>query len=95
MTTFAAILAVLSGTAAALFAYLASSHQQWRAAGRWPSRWRWWPGVVCALVSLAAMLRLLAPMEAAFAWSILLMLAASVMPFLGAWRALSRAGGAP
>ncbi|MCP5471939.1 MAG: hypothetical protein H7A18_07680 [Sinobacteraceae bacterium] len=83
------LLAILTGAAAAVLFYLASPQQQWRAAG--PVRGRWWPGSVCALASLMATLQLLAPMESVFAWSVLLMFVASIMPFLGAWRRRSRA----
>ncbi len=93
MTLLLALLAAASGTAAALLAYLASPQQQWRAAGPWPSRRRGWPGAACALASLLAMLRVLAPMEAVFAWAVLLMFVWSLAPFLGAWRARTRARG--
>lgn len=91
MTALLTLLATLSGSASALLFYLASPQQQWRAAGPWPARLRGWPGIACALVSLLAMLRLIAPMEAVFAWSVLLMFVWSVAPFLGAWRARVRA----
>lgn len=91
MTTWLAVLAVAGGTLGALLFYLASPQQQWRAAGPWPARCRWWPASVCALASLLATTRLLAPTEAVFAWSVLLMFVASIAPFLGAWRARSRA----
>ncbi|MFT3763792.1 MAG: hypothetical protein QM761_14520 [Pseudoxanthomonas sp.] len=95
MTALLAILATVSGSASALLFYLASPQQQWRAAGPWPARHGWWPGTVCALVSLLATMRVIAPMEAVFAWSVLLMLVWSVAPFVGAWRARSRAGRKP
>lgn len=91
VTTWLIVLAVNSGTASALLFYLASPQQQLRAAGPWPARRRWWPATVCALVSLVVMMRLLAPMEAVFAWGVLLMFVASIAPFLGAWRARARA----
>lgn len=94
MTAWLASLAVVSGVAGALLFYLASPQQQLRAAGPWPARRRWWPGTVCTLVSLAATTRVLAPMEAVFAWSVLLMFVGSIAPFLGAWRARARAGDA-
>src|SRR5690606_40787359 len=78
---------------AALLFYLASPQQQLRASGPWPARHRGWPGSLCAAASLLAMLPLLAPMEAVFAWSVLLMLGTSLAPFLGLWRARTRAGG--
>lgn len=90
MNPWLLLLATLSGTAAAVLFYLASPQQQWRTAGPWPARWRWWPGSLCALLALASMTRLLAPMEAVFAWCVLLMFIGSIVPFLGAWR--SRAG---
>lgn len=92
MTIWLAVLATVSGSASALLFYLASPQQQWRAAGPWPARLRWWPGTVCALVSLIAMTQAIAPMEAVFAWSVLLMFVWSIAPFLGAWRARVRAG---
>ncbi|MCL7714800.1 hypothetical protein [Stenotrophomonas mori] len=94
MTLLYALLATASGTAAALLSYLASPQQLWRAAGPWPARHRAWPTAACALVSLLAMLRLLAPLEAVFAWSVLLMFVWSLAPFLGAWRARVRSRGA-
>lgn len=90
MTLWLSLLAALSGTAAAVLFYLASPQQQWRAAGSWPRRWRGWPGSLCALLSLASMMRLLAPKEALFAWCVLLMFVASIVPFLGAWRSHGR-----
>ncbi|MFT4196320.1 MAG: hypothetical protein QM601_00145 [Pseudoxanthomonas sp.] len=89
MTAFFALLATLTGSASALLFYLASPQQQWRAAG--PLHMRWWPGSLLALMSLLAMLQVVAPMEAVFACCVLWMLAASVAPFLGAWRARRRA----
>ncbi|WP_313927639.1 hypothetical protein [Pseudoxanthomonas sp.] len=93
MTIWLAILATVSGCAAALLLYLASPQQQWRAAGPWPSRHGWWPGTLLALVSLVAAMQVVAKMEAVFAWSVLLMFVWSIAPFIGAWRARSRAGG--
>ncbi|MFT4257346.1 MAG: hypothetical protein QM599_10375 [Pseudoxanthomonas sp.] len=90
-STFFTVLATVSGSASALLFYLASSQQQWRAAGPWPARHGWWPGTLLALVSLLATMRVVAPMEAVFAWSVLLMFVWSVAPFIGAWRARSRA----
>lgn len=92
MNTFLALLATIAGIASAMLFYLASPQQLLRAAGPWPARHRWWPGTLCAAASLLAISRLLAPMEAVFAWSVLLMLAWSVAPFLGLWRARARAG---
>ena len=85
------MLATLSGTASAWLFYLSSPQQQWRAEGAWPKRQPWWPGIVFALVSLVAMTQVMAPMEAVFAWSVLLMFVTSIAPFLGAWRARTRA----
>jgi len=93
MSTVLALLATAAGIAAALLFYLASPQQQLRASGPWPARHRGWPGSLCAAASLLAMLPLLAPMEAVFAWSVLLMLGTSLAPFLGLWRARTRAGG--
>lgn len=92
MTAWLASLAVASGVTGALLVYLASPQQLLRVAGPWPTRRRWWPGTACTLVSLAATTRVLAPMEAVFAWSVLLMFVGSIAPFLGAWRARARAG---
>ena len=91
MNTALALLATAAGIAAALLSYLASPQQLLRARGPWPARRRWWPATLCALASLLAMLRLLAPLEAVFAWCVLLMLGWSVAPFLGLWRARVRA----
>lgn len=91
MSIALALLATVAGIASAMLFYLACPQQQLRAAGPWPSRYRWWPGTLCAIASLLAVSRLLAPMEAVFAWSVLLMLVGSVAPFLGLWRARARA----
>ncbi|MFT3755341.1 MAG: hypothetical protein QM769_05255 [Pseudoxanthomonas sp.] len=95
MTAFFAILATFSGSASALLFYLASKQQQWHAAGPWPSRHGWWPGTLLALLSLIATMQVVAKLEAVFIWSVLLMFVWSIAPFLGAWRARSRAGGRP
>lgn len=78
-------LAMLAGVIAAALFYVASPQQQWREAGPWPARGRWFPAGLCALLSLLLMTRTLAPMEGVFAWSVLLMLACSLAPFIGAW----------
>ena len=91
MNPWLLVLATLTGTAAALLFYLASPQQQWRAAGPWPARRRWWPGSLCALLSLLLTTQLMAPMESLFAWSVLLMFVWSIAPFLGAWHRRSRA----
>lgn len=91
MNAWYVLAAGVSGIAAALLSYLASPQQQLRAAGPWPARHRWWPATLCAAASLAALWPLLAPMEAVFAWCVLLMLVWSVAPFLGLWRARARA----
>ena len=90
MTAAFALLAVVSCGASAWLCYLASPQQQWRETG--PLRRGLWPGALLSLLSLAAMTRAIAPMEAVFAWSVLWMCIASLAPFLGAWRARSRAG---
>ncbi len=98
MSLMFALVAVLAGVASALLFYVASPQQQLRASGPWPSRRCWLPGTLLALLSLLTMWQVLAPLETVFAWSILLMLVWSVMPFIGAWRAHSRApagGGEP
>ena len=91
MMVWLALLAIAAGIASAMLLYVASPQQQLRAAGPWPARHRAWPGAVCALLSLLALLPLLAPMEAVFTWCVLLMLVWSLAPFLGAWRARVRA----
>lgn len=91
MSVFFALVAVLTGIASALLFYLASPQQQLRAGGAWPRRRPWLPATLLALLSLVAMWQVLAPLETVFAWSILLMLVWSVLPFLGAWRAGRRA----
>lgn len=87
MTPVLVLLAGLTGITAALLFYLASPQQQWRRSGPWPPRHRAWPAGVCAVSSLLLLLQLLAPMEAVFAWCVLLMFGLSLMPFLGAWQA--------
>ena len=91
MTFALALAALVLGTAGAILLYLASPQQQWRVAGPWPGRRRWWPGTALALASLLATMQVVAPMEAVFACSVLLMLVLSVAPFLGAWQARTRA----
>lgn len=73
-----------------LLCYLSSPQQLLRAAGRLPA----WPGIACLLLSLPLFLCLLAPVEAVAAWCVLAMLAWSLLPFLGAWRARRHARGA-
>lgn len=90
MNLLLGIVAVVSCIAAAMLLYVASPQQQLRAGGPWPTRHGWWPGTLLALLSLAAMIRLLAPVEAVSAWLVLLMLVGSLAPFLGAWRARVR-----
>jgi len=91
MTPWLAVAAVLSCLAGTLLLYLASPQQQLRAAGPWPLRRSWWPGIACLLLSLPLLLRVLAPVEAVAGWSVLAMLFWSLWPFLGAWRARVRA----
>lgn len=91
MSLIFALVAVVCCIASAVLLYLASPQQQLRATGPWPSRHCWLPGTLLSLLSLLAMWQVLAPLETVFAWSILLMLVWSVMPFLGAWRAHARA----
>lgn len=87
-------MSVAWGLAAALLCLLGSllcylsSPQQLLRRGRLPS----WPGIACLLLSLPLFWRLLAPLEAVAAWCVLAMLAWSLLPFLGAWRARVRAG---
>ncbi len=83
-------LAAGTGIAGAALLYLASPQQAWRAAGPWPARARGWPGGLCLLISLLALLQLLGALAATFTWLTLLMLVWSLMPFLGAWRARNR-----
>nr|WP_295382000.1 hypothetical protein [Pseudoxanthomonas sp.] len=84
------VLASGAGIAGAVLLYLASPQQSWRATGPWPARARGWPGGLCLVISLAALLQLLGALAATFTWFTLLMLVWSVMPFLGAWRARNR-----
>ena len=91
MTSWLAALAVLLCLFGTLLLYLASPQQQLRAAGPWPAGRSWWPGLACLLLSLPLFLRVLAPVEAVAAWSVLAMLAWSLLPFIGAWRARVRA----
>ncbi|MGB3392355.1 MAG: hypothetical protein WA956_02265 [Stenotrophomonas sp.] len=91
MTFWLAALAALLCLFGTLLLYLVSPQQQLRAAGPWPARRPWWPGIACLLVSLPLFLRVLAPVEAVAGWSVLAMLFWSLWPFLGAWRAQARA----
>ena len=91
MTPLLATAAVASCLLGALLLYLASPQQQLRGAGPWPAGRSWWPGLACLLLSLPLFLRVLAPVEAVAAWSVLAMLAWSLWPFIGAWRARVRA----
>ncbi len=84
------VLAAGAGIAGAVLLYLASPQQSWRAAGPWPVRARGWPGGLCLLISLLALLQLLGALAATFTWLTLLMLVWSAMPFLGAWRSRHR-----
>ena len=90
MTSWWAALAALLCLLGTLLLYLASPQQQLRAAGPWPAGRSWWPGLACLLLSLPLFLRVLAPVEAVAAWSVLAMLAWSLLPFIGAWRARRR-----
>lgn len=92
MTALLALALVLSGAAAAWLAYLASPQQQWRSAGPLPTLLALGIAALCALASLLAAMRLMAMMEAVFAWTVLLMLVWSIAPFIGLWRARRRAG---
>lgn len=92
MTAWLAIGAVALCLLGTLLLYLVSPQQQLRAAGPWPSRRSWWPGIACLLASLLLFLRVLAPVEAVAGWSVLAMLCWSLLPFLGAWRARVRLG---
>ncbi|QNN46937.1 hypothetical protein H9L17_01840 [Thermomonas brevis] len=92
MTAGLAVGAALLCLLGALLLYLASPQQQLRAAGPWPARRPWWPGIACLLLSLLLFLQVLAPVEAVAGWSVLAMLVWSLLPFLGAWRARVRAG---
>ncbi|QQP97133.1 hypothetical protein [Lysobacter enzymogenes] len=70
--------------------YLASPQQQWRAAGPWPGRGGAWPALACAAISLALLCADLGTAAAIAMWLTLLMLSATLAPFLGAWRARRR-----
>ncbi len=85
-----ALLSALMGVLGASLLYLASPQQQWRAAGPWPTRWRWLPGGACLVLSLALLLPLMGSGAAVFAWLTLAMLVGTAAPFLGAWRARRR-----
>lgn len=86
MSVWLVSLAGTIGIAGAWLLYLASPQQQWCAKGRWPA----WPGVSCLLLSLALAWPTLGPLEAVSAWLVLVMLVASLAPFVGAWRAHAR-----
>ena len=91
MTSWWAALAALLCLLGTLLLYLASPQQQLRAAGPWPTGRSWWPGSACLLLSLPLFLCLLGRLEAVAAWCVLAMLAWSLWPFIGAWRARVRA----
>lgn len=86
--------AAMAGIAGTWLLYLASPQQQWRAQGPWPARRRPWPGLLCLLLSLGLAWPAMGPVEAVSAWLVLVMLVASLAPFLGAWRARRRGAAA-
>lgn len=90
MNPWLLIPALLLAVASGLLFYLASPQQQWRAAGAWPSRRGAWPGLMCALASLALMWPAMGPTEAIAVWLTVLMLITTLAPFVGAWRARRR-----
>lgn len=55
---------------------------------------RAWPGVACALASLALLWPAMGAAAAVAMWLTVLMLVATLAPFLGAWRARRREGAA-
>ncbi|MGO1003478.1 hypothetical protein [Lysobacter sp. CA196] len=79
--------ALVLGIVGGWLLYLASPQQQWRAQGPWPSRRRAWPGLVCALLSLALLWPTMGAAAAVALWLTVLILIATLAPFLGAWRA--------
>jgi hypothetical protein len=89
MNPWLVALAALSGTAGVWLLYLASPQQQWRVQGPWRSGW---PGALCLLLSLVLAWPLMGALEAVSAWLVLVMLVASLAPFVGAWRARRRGG---
>ncbi len=90
MNPWLVALAALAGIGGTWLLYLASPQQQWRMRGPWPSQHRAWPGTLCLLLSLVHARPTMGPLEAASAWLVLIMLAASLAPFVGAWRAHRR-----
>ena len=68
--------------------YLASPQQQWRA-----TPVRAWLGAGCALLSLALLWPAMGAAAAVAMWLTVLMLVATLAPFLGAWRARRCGGG--
>ncbi|MEI2429759.1 hypothetical protein RDV84_20230 [Lysobacter yananisis] len=81
--------AMVFGVAGAWLLYLASPQQRWRAAPL-----RAWPGVACALSSLALLWPAMGAAAAVAMWLTVLMLMTTLAPFLGAWRARRREGAA-
>lgn len=82
--------AALAGVSGTWLLYLASPQQQWRAPDPSPGRHRAWPGALCLLLSLVLAWPTMGPVEAVSAWLVLVMLVASLAPFVGAWRARRR-----
>ncbi|MFT4247945.1 MAG: hypothetical protein QM581_07905 [Pseudomonas sp.] len=89
LSTSIVLASVLAGLGAWLF-YLACPQQQWRAAGPWPMRRRWLPGSAALALALALLLGRTGTLEAWAICACAAMLAGSLAPFLGAWRARQR-----
>lgn len=92
MNPWLVVPAMLCGALSGWWFYLASPQQQWRAAGPWPARGGAWLASACAALSLALFCGALGAVAAVAMWLTALMLATTVAPFLGAWRARRRGG---
>lgn len=77
--------AMAFGVVGAWLLYLASPQQLWR-----PAPLRAWPGAACAALSLALLWPAMGAAAAVAMWLTVLMLVATLAPFLGAWRARRR-----
>lgn len=93
MSPWPVLASAVLAVAGAILLYVASPQQQLLARGPWPSRQRAWPGASCVLASLVLLWPRMGAAAAVAAWLTVLMLVWTLAPFLGAWRARTRAKG--